>query len=135
MSLCILFTLSYFLTSQESLFSSVDKADTAAEKLLFAAEEVEGNQSSAAPHFLLLMLMTIGMPDKLSSPSSTDEQLNGSESGSRSCSVEIEEYLTENNLGRTDSRFPTGLETWYLRLATLSRRYLSAPMASIAQES
>ena len=47
--------------------------------------------------------------------------------------MEIEEYLTEKNLGRNDYPFSywAGNKETYPRLAALARKFLSAPMTSI----
>ena len=124
---------------KKSGFSSASKAEAATEKLLLAAEEVEVNQSAVAAS---TAPPVVDVDDdwnacmNIPCSSSTDEQSNDNESGPSNCTVEIEEYLAEKNLGRTDSPFSywAGNKKRYPRLAALARKYLSAPMASIASE-
>ena len=134
---------SEFLTSQESGFSSAYKAETAAEKLLLAAEEAGVKQSAAAASTTLSVVDADNdwnACKNFPSSSSTDEQSNGIERGSRNYSVETEKYLTEKNLGCTDARTDSTFSYWagnkerYSRLAALARKFLSAPMVSIASE-
>ena len=121
-------------------FSSTSSADEAFETLVKYAEEIVLNQSSSSVTQVLVDPAPADDDDWAqclgSQHSENDDDPEISIRDPTVCRREAESYIAEKVISRTDSPFTYWAvnRKKFPRLATLARRFLSAPMGSVASE-
>ena len=123
---------------RKSGFASSNKADTAAAVLLDMVKEIAVNES--LPLQEVRPAASTAEDDDwaacLSTPPADDPEISFRTDMTCGPIDEFYEYMREKNIPRTNSPFVfwAANKDKYPRLASLSRRYLSAPMGSVASE-